>query len=272
MGLCGSPSPVPACPMARRDTDRGAPRGPPSAPRPAPRPGTSASPLARAIRSDRQGSPWVYLGRIGVRTRPCVAASRCATSKCGSKASRFARRIEQLYRPRSSSARLSRLNTALPRQRQPSGAERRAAREDSHATRSHIADTLAVATFRWSPVSSGTCAGRRGVLYGHPGGGSATADAPGKAWSIRRCSRSGSRAASARMRHDWMARCAQCRTSVGWRCLETLGTASALMPAEQGGAQGTGEQCANCGEYAVGGCSWRWEEDSRPTRRGKGAK
>ena len=82
----------------------------------------------------------------------------------------------------------------------------------------------------------------------------------------------GLRAASARMRHDWMARCAQCRTSVGWRCLETLGTASALMPAEQGGAQGTGEQCAKCGEYAVAGCSWRWEEDSRPTRRGKGAK
>jgi len=231
-----------------------------------------AHPPLRSRPGDPIGSPRIKLGRIGVRTRPCVAASRCATSKCGSEASRFARRIEQLYRPRSSSARLSRLNTALPRQRQPSGAERRAAREDSHATRSHIADTLAVATFRWSPVSSGTCAGRRGVLYGHPGGGSATADAPGKAWSIRRCSRSGSRAASARMRHDWMARCAQCRTSVGWRCLETLGTASALMPAEQGGAQGTGEQCAKCGEYAVAGCSWRWEEDSRPTRRGKGAK
>ena len=110
------------------------------------------------------------------------------------------------------------------------------------------------------------------MLYGHPGGGSATADAPGKAWSIRRCSRSGSRAASERMRHDWMARCAQCRASVGWRCLETLGTPSALTPAEQGGAQGTGEQCAKCGEYAVAGCSWRWEEDSRPPRRGEGAK
>ena len=36
---------------------------------------------------------------------------------------------------------------------------------------------------------------------------------------------------------------AQCRASASWRCLETLGTPSALMPAEQGGAQGTGEQC-----------------------------
>ena len=65
---------------------------------------------------------------------------------------------------------------------------RRAAREASHATRSHPTDPLAAATSRSSRVSSGTCAGRRGVLYGHPGGGSATADAPGKAWSIRRCS------------------------------------------------------------------------------------
>ena len=246
---------------AARSTVRAPPRPAPGHIRLASRPG------------DPIGSPRITLGRIGVRTRPCVAASRCATSKCGSKASRFARRIEQLYRPRSSSARLSRLNTALPPpEAAERRAERRAAREASHATRSHIADTLAVATFRWPPVSSGTCAGRRGVLYGHPGGGSATADAHGKAWSIRRCSRSGSRAASARMRHDWMARCAQCRTSVGWRCSETLGTPSALMPAEPGGAQGTGEQCAKCGEYAVAGCSWRWEEDSRPPRRGEGAK
>ena len=224
------------------------------------------SALARAIRSDRQGSNWGALVCARDHAWPLLdARHRSAEAKQADSRAASSNCIDHGVAPPGSLG-----STLLSHA--PSGAERRAAREDSHATRSHIADTLAVATFRWSPVSSGTCAGRRGVLYGHPGGGSATADAPGKAWSIRRCSRSGSRAASARMRHDWMARCAQCRTSVGWRCLETLGTPSALTPAEQGGAQGTGEQCAKCGEYAVAGCSWRWEEDSRPPRRGEGAK
>ena len=162
--VCGA-----ACPVARRDaTDRDRP---PAAP------------------TGTIGSPRITSGRNGVRTRPCVAASRCATSKCGSEASRCAHRIEQLYRPRSSSARLSRLNTALPPpEAAERRAERRAAREASHATRSHTADTLAVAPFRGRECLRVPAQGGEGVLYGRPGGGSATADAPGKAWSLRRCS------------------------------------------------------------------------------------
>ena len=88
---------------------------------------------------------------------------------------------------------------------------------------------LAVATFRWPPVSSGTCAGRRGVLHGRLGGGSVAGAAPGK--SMCAAHRSGNREASARTRCARMACRVQCRASVSWRCLEMLGTPTALMPA-----------------------------------------
>ena len=225
--VCGA-----ACPVARRDaTDRDRP---PAAP------------------TGTIGSPRITSGRNGVRTRPCVAASRCATSKCGSEASRCAHRIEQLYRPRSSSARLSRLNTALP-EAEPRAERNVALPERPRMQRARILPTRS--QLRRSEVASVF-----GYLRREERGCSMAAQAaaarpptrPERPGHLDAAHRSGSREAAARTRHAWMARRAQCRASASWRCPETLGTPSALIPAAWRRERGTGEQCASA-------VSMRWQ-------------
>ena len=91
---------------------------------------------------------------------------------------------------------------------------------------------LAVATFRWSPVSSFgyLCREERGAPW-PPGRRQCGCRRARIALSVCAAHRSGNREASARTRCARMACRVQWRASVSWRCLKTLGMHSALMPA-----------------------------------------
>ena len=130
---------------------------------------------------------------------------------------------------------LEQLRTALSANTCPappaSAAERSDARETS--TRSHTANRLQLRRSDGRQcLCSDTCAGRRGVLHGHPGSRRQCGCRRARiAFSVCAAHPSGNREASARTRCARMACRVQWRASVSWRCLKTLGTHSALMPA-----------------------------------------